>query len=171
MMKVTLLRVPTEEDWLRCKQLALVTVGKNAITPPTQEWKKKLLTCEHSPIRTLMFTISMEVPYWVSVHYVRHKYGVEHFVRSQRTDRTGEDRNEKRQDETVTHIMDVNAQELIFMARRRLCGMASRETREVMQEIVRQVVEACPEFEGVLVRNCKYMGRCPEMNNDGCSLK
>ena len=115
-----------------------------------------------------MFTIEMEIPYWVSVHYVRHKYGVEHFVRSQRTDRTGEDRSSKRQDETVTHIMDVNAQELIFMARRRLCGMASPETRQVMEEITRQVVDVCPEFKDVLVRNCKYLGRCPEMNNEGC---
>lgn len=165
--KITLARIPTKEDWLRCRQLALATVGKNAILPPPLEWKKKMLTCEHSPIRTLMFTVVMEVPYWVSVHYVRHKYGVEHFVRSQRTDRTGEDRNEKRQDEMVTHIMDINAQELIFMARRRLCNLASPETREVMEEIVRQVVEACPEFEGVLVKNCVYRGRCPEMRGCG----
>jgi len=167
-VKVTLLRYPSDEDWMRAKRLALVTVGKEAIKPPTEEWKKKILIAEHSPIRTLMFTIEMEIPYWVSVHYVRHKYGVEHFVRSQRTDRTGEDRSSKRQDETVTHIMDVNAQELIFMARRRLCGMASPETRQVMEEITRQVVDVCPEFKDVLVRNCKYLGRCPEMNNEGC---
>ena len=153
---------------MRAKRLAFVTVGKEAVKPPTEEWKKKILIAEHSPIRTLMFTIAMEIPYWVSVHYVRHKYGVEHFVRSQRTDRTGEDRSSKRQDETVTHIMDVNAQELIFMARRRLCGMASPETRQVMEEITRQVVDVCPEFKDVLVRNCKYLGRCPEMNNEGC---
>lgn len=166
-MKVELLRCPNIIDWMRCKELALVTVGKKAGMLPDEEWKKQMLTCEHSPIRTLMFTIHMEIPYWVSVHYVRHKYGVEHYVRSQRTDRTGEDRNEKRQDEMVTHIMDINAQELIFMARRRLCNLASPETREVMQEIVRQVVEACPEFEGVLIKNCEYMGKCPEMRSCG----
>lgn len=166
-MRVELLRCPNEVDWLRCRQFALTTAGKNTDISPTLEWRKKMLICEHSPIRTLMFTIYMEIPYWVSVHYVRHKYGVEHFVRSQRTDRTGEDRNEKRQDEIVTHIMDINAQELIFMARRRLCSLASKETRHVMEEIVRQVIDACPEFESVLIKNCEYMGRCPEMRGCG----
>lgn len=166
-MRVELLRCPNLIDWMRCKELALVTVGKKAGMLPDKEWMKQMLTCEHSPIRTLMFTIKMQIPYWVSVHFVRHKYGVEHYVRSQRTDRTGEDRNEKRQDETVTHIMDINAQELIFMARRRLCGLASKETRYVMEKIVKAVTDFCPEFESVLVKNCEYMGRCPEMRGCG----
>lgn len=167
-MKVEILRFPTLADWRRCKMLALTTVGKDAITPPTDDWKYKILTAEHSPIRTLMFTIKMEIPYWVSVHYVRHKYGVEHFVKSQRTDRTGEDRNEKRQDEMVTHIMDINAQELMFMARRRLCNLASKETRKVMKEIVKQVTEACPEFAKVLEPMCERNGGvCYEMRSCG----
>lgn len=166
-MKIEILRVPTAIDWLRCKEFAFTTIGKETETLPTEEWKKQMLTCEYSPIRTLMFTIKMDIPYWVSVHYVRHKYGVEHFVRSQRTDRTGKDRNEKRQDEIVTHIMDINAQELIFMARRRLCGMASKETREVMEEIVKKVIGICPEFDGILIPNCEYLGRCPEMRSCG----
>lgn len=160
-------RAPMRMDWERCRQLALVTVGKSFDHSPNLKWQKQMLACEHSPIRTLMFTIYMEIPYWVSVHFVRHKFGVEHYVRSQRTDRTGEDRSSKRQDEIVMHVMDINAQELIFMARRRLCRLASPETRAVMEEIVRQVIDACPEFEGVLVKNCEYMGRCPEMRSCG----
>ena len=154
-MKVTLLRYPSDEDWMRAKRLAFVTVGKEAVKPPTEEWKKKILIAEHSPIRTLMFTIAMEIPYWVSVHYVRHKYGVEHYVKSQRTDRTGEDRTSKRQDETVTHIMDVNAQELIFMARRRLCGMASPETRELGFKMVEDELQKVPneKIRGIAAEN------------------
>jgi hypothetical protein len=166
-MKVKILRFPRMLDWMRCKDLALVTVGKQASLLPSEEWKKQMLTCEHSPIRTLMFTIEMRVPYWVSVHFARHKYGVEHYVRSQRPDITGESRDEKRQDETVVHVMDINAQELIFMARRRLCNLASKETRHVMNKIVKAVTEACPEFKGFLVKNCEYMGRCPEMRSCG----
>ena len=167
-MKVEILRYPTEEDWLRCKMLALNTVGKEAMTPPTDEWKYKILNAEHSPIRTLMFTIKMEIPYWVSVHYVRHKYGVEHYVKSQRTDRTGEDRNAKRQDEMVTHIMDINAQELMFMARRRLCNLASKETQEVMIEIAKQVSDVCPEFYTFLAPMCiRNLYVCYEMNGCG----
>lgn len=167
-MKIELLRYPTDEDWMRCKMLALNTVGKQAAAQPSLTWKKKILEAEHSPIRTLMFTIKMEIPYWVSVHYVRHKYGVEHFVRSQRTDRTGENRDEKRQDEMVTHIMDINAQELMFMARRRLCMMASVETRQVMHMIREQVLEVCPEFEDVLEPMCERNGGvCYEMQGCG----
>lgn len=38
---------------------------------------------EHSPIRTQLFWIEMlNIPTFVSVHLVRHKIGVEHFVQS-----------------------------------------------------------------------------------------
>lgn len=40
-MLVEILRFPTDTDWLRCKKLALGTVGKNTDIPPTDEWKKK----------------------------------------------------------------------------------------------------------------------------------
>ena len=55
--------------------------------PEIIELKKKYLTSEHSPIRYLRFIIRMEIPYCNSVHFVRHKLGVEHFVQSQRNDR------------------------------------------------------------------------------------
>ena len=66
--KVELLRYPQEEDWMRAKQLACNTVGKKAVNFPTEEWKYKLLKSEHSPARTLMFTIRLTLPYYVSVH-------------------------------------------------------------------------------------------------------
>ena len=164
-MEVRLLRYPTQEDWNRAKLLALGTEGKEAKTPATDEWKDKMLRCEHSPIRTLMFTIQLiDVPYWVSVHLVRHKYGVEHYVKSQRNDRQSDyDRNEAPQNAPVNHIIDVNAQELMFMARKRLCSKAAEETKQVMEMIVEAVVKVCPEFKPFLVPQCEYLGRCPEM--------
>lgn len=163
-IKVEMIKHPTDEDWLFCKQCALNTIGKSSTTLPTSEWKEKILKAEHSPIRTLWFAFKIEMPYWVSVHFVRHKYGVEHFVQSQRDDRANNDipRAEKPQGEMVTHIMYINAQELMFMARRRLCNQASFETQLVMKFIVKEVLKTNPEFSKVLVPMCVYQGNCPE---------
>ena len=168
-IKVEMIKHPTDEDWLFCKQCALNTIGKSSTKLPSSEWKEKILRAEHSPIRTLWFAFKMEIPYWVSVHFVRHHIGTEHFVQSQRDDRTDNNipRAEKPQGEFVTHIMYINAQELMFMARRRLCMQASAETRKVMKQIVDLVLETNPEFNNVLVPMCEYQGRCPEFNPCG----
>ena len=166
MTKIEILKYPTEEDWMLCKTCTLNTVGKSSTKMPTNEWKHKLLLSEHSPIRTLNFCIKMIVPYYVSVHFVRHFIGVSHFVQSQRNNRQNNyDRTKAPQDALVSHIMYVNAQELMFMARRRLCTQADPFTRKVMEEICKQVIKLCPEFEGCLVPNCVYRnGRCDEFN-------
>lgn len=162
--KVELLKYPTTTDWQWVKTCTLNTVGKKSTKAPTEKWKRQLLEAEHSPIRELWFGIRMTIPYWVSVHFVRHHIGINHYVQTQRTDRTGVDRNNLPQGEMVSHIMSINAQELIFMAHKRLCKQASEETRRVMQLICSQVAQACPELEGLLVPMCKYRnGKCTEM--------
>ena len=163
---VEILKYPTEEDWMLCKKCTLNTVGKDSTKLPTNEWKHKLLLSEHSPIRTLNFCIKMMIPYYVSVHFCRHFTGVTHFVQSQRNDRQDKyDRTKAPQDAMVSHIMYINAQELMFMARRRLCTQADPYTRSVMQEIVRQIIKVNPEFEGTLEPMCSYRnGRCTEFN-------
>lgn len=55
-MFVKVLEAPTEDDWLKVKQRALVTVGKDANTPPTKAWKHAILEARHSPIRRLWYT-------------------------------------------------------------------------------------------------------------------
>ena len=163
-MKVEIIKYPTREDLKWVKTCTLNTVGKTSTKAPTDLWIKRLVESEHSPIRELWFGIKMEIPYWVSVHFVRHHIGVNHYVQTQRTDRTGINRDELPQGEIVSHIMSVNAQELIFMAHKRLCLQASEETREVMKEIVKQVVEVAPYMKDVLVPLCVYRnGKCTEM--------
>lgn len=166
-MNVEMIKHPTEEDWMFCKECTLNTVGKKALNRPDNEWKKRLIESEHSPIRTLWFAFRLEIPYWVSVHYVRHKFGVEHFVSSQRDDRHPESkvsRADKPQGEMVSHIIYVNAQEFINMAHKRLCNQASPETREVMKKMVELAIESNPEFKDVLVPLCSYRnGKCIEM--------
>lgn len=85
-------------------------------------------------------------------------------MQTQRNDRQDNyDRTQAPQNAIVSHIMSVNAQELVFMAHKRLCKQADHFTREVMKEIVRQVVEICPEFKEVLVPLCEYRnGKCSE---------
>ena len=165
-MKIEIIKNPTEQDWLLCKTCTLNTIGKKLKSNTKNvdfDYKVKLLESEHSPIRTLYFLIKMEIPYWVSVHFTRHKIGVDHFVQTQRSDRTGINRNDSPQGELVSHMMYINAQALVTMAHKRLCKQASKETREVMQEIVKQVLKTNPEFKSVLVPNCVYRnGKCTE---------
>ena len=171
--KVEILKHPTEEDWMWCKTCTLNTVGKVSAKLPTDEWKNKLIQAEHSPLRELWFGIKMTIPSYVSVHFVRHHIGVNHYVQSQRNDRqTNYDRTKAPQDAMVSHIMSVNAQELVFMAHKRLCGQADAFTRRVMQEIVKQVIENNPEFKEVLVPLCGYRnGKCTEFHCCGFNKK
>lgn len=163
-MKIEVLKYPTENDLFWVKQCTLNTVGKSTTKAPTEEWIKRLVEAEHSPMRELWFGIKMEIPYWVSVHFVRHHIGVNHYIQTQRSDRTGVNRSEKPQGEIVSHIMSVNAQELVFMAHKRLCKQASEETQAVMREIVKKVVEVAPYMKSVLVPLCAYRnGKCTEM--------
>ena len=169
--KVELLKVPTAEDWMWVKTCTLNTVNRVSDKQPTSEWIEKLLKAEHSPIREIWFGIKMEIPYWVSVHFVRHHIGVNHYVQTQRNDRQDMyDRNEAPQNTLVSHIMSINAQELIFMAHKRLCNQASVETRQVMREICKQVTEVCPEFKHLLVPLCIYRnGLCEEFKPCGAA--
>ena len=168
-----MLKHPSDEDWAFVKTCALNTMGKRAATLPTDEWKKKILRAEHSPIRTLWFAFEMHIPSWVSVHYCRHNVGCLHFVQSQRNDRQSNyDRNKAPQDELVSHVMSINAQQLVYMAHKRLCNQASPETRAVMQQIVDEVIKTNPEFKDYLVPLCEYRGGlCTEFHPCGYNKK
>lgn len=167
---VEILQHPTEDDWQTVKLLALNTMGKSYMKDKemSQELKAKYLRSEHSPIRALQFIIKMEIPYYVSTHLVRHKYGVEHFIQSQRNDRQDKyDRDQAPQGALVSHIMLVNAQALMAMSRKRLCGKADITTQKVWRTVVKKVLETNPEFKEVLVPNCEYLHSCPEFQSCG----
>ena len=135
---------------------------------PSVRWKKRILLAEHSPIRKLTFAWKwLNLPYWVSVHFVRHKFGIEHFVSTQRTDRTGEDRTEKTQDAPVIHECFANAQAVMFISRRRLCNQASPETRAAWRLVVDEIAKHEPEVAACCVPECVYRGFCPEFKPCG----
>ena len=130
---------------------------------PSSAWKKRILLSEHSPIRKLFVSWKWSnLPYWVSVHFVRHKFGIEHFVSTQRTDRTGTDRTSQRQDSPVEHECMANAAEIMFISRRRLCMQASPETRAAWKMVVDEIAKKEPELASCCVPECVYRGFCPE---------
>lgn len=157
-----------EDNWQSVKDSTLNTIGKTHGSYPTSEWKRKLIMAEHSPIRRIKFYWRwVDIPYWVSTHFVRHKFGIDHFISTQRSDRTNIDRNEKPQGAFVKHASEANAQALINISRKRLCNCASPETRQAWQEVKDEVAKVEPELASCMVRECVYRGFCPEMFSCG----
>lgn len=165
-VKITVERLTS---WELAAECARVTIWKNALgKEPSDNFKRMLVKSEHSPLRTLLYKVRMEnIPSFVSVHFVRHKCGVEHFVSSNRPDRNGGNENIGRWS-PVNHVMVVNAQELLFMARRRLCSQASRETRWTMKLIIRELKKIDPILANFMMPMCAYRGGfCPEPKGCG----
>jgi len=87
---------------------------------------------------------------------------IEHFVGTQRSDRTGIDRDKLPQDEATNHSMDINASEIIFISRKRLCNQSSSDTRHIWSVIIHELKKIDPELASVCVPECIYRGFCPE---------
>lgn len=155
--------------WPKVKQAARTTIGREGEGKyPSDSWKKTILLAEHSPIRKIKFSWKWaNLKSWVSVHFVRHWLGILHWVTTQRTDRTGVNRDESRQDALVSHECEANAQALINISRRRLCAQASPETRSAWKEVKTKVAEVDPVLASVMVPECIYRGFCPEFESCG----
>lgn len=169
MSSVHLLEWPQERDWWEVKRRALVTVGLDPISTPSTGWRRKILEARHSPIRYLRFSFLLEdIPYWLSVHLSRHAHA-QPYIKSQRNDRQDAyDRNSAPQSAPVSMIWDMNAEELMAIANKRLCTKAAPETRAVVLKMCKAVLEKCPEFSGLLVPMCGYHGgQCHEMEPCG----
>lgn len=157
-------------SWRGVANAANTTIDREDGTKePTSWWKRRMLMCEHSPIRKFKFSWRWyNLKYWVSVHLVRHWLGIEHFVRTQRTDRTGIDRNELRQDSLVEHECDANLQAIINISRRRLCHQTSPETRQAWQSFIDSFKDIEPELHQACVPECIYRnGFCPDFTTCG----
>jgi len=158
-----------ENNWNRIKNACRTTVNKNHTDKePTESFKMKLLISEHSPIRLLKISWLWEnIKSWIATHYSRHHVGIEKFISTQRSDRTGINRDELPQGSLVNFEAEANAQSLIDMARRRLCFQSSKETRKYMEELKWELWEEEPELADVLVPNCIYRCGCPEFQDCG----
>lgn len=150
-------------DWKLVADCARVTVWKDGVTKdPSDKFKHDICRSEHSPLRALMFRVDLRnIPSFVSVHLVRHFTGVTHFVSSNRPDRNGGNTEITRLS-PVNHTMIINAAEIIFISRRRLCGLASPETRDIWSMVISALQQIDPILAQYCVPNCVYLGRCPE---------
>ena len=165
-MKVEILNYT--DNWQSVKNAAMNTIGVDEGQYPSPKWKRELLIAEHSPIRLVELTVRItDVPYWVVMHFVRHKVGIEHFVSTQRSDRTGVQRDDLPQGALVDYTFRMNAQAMIAISRKRLCHQASKETREAWKMVLQAVREVEPELFSVCVPECVYRGFCPEMRSCG----
>lgn len=172
-MKVNAVKLT--DDWL-VRKCCGVTINEVSIVHLADMYK-----CEHSPIRTQMFLVDMtDIPTFVSVHFVRHKVGVEHFVLSKRDDRKLSFIKPATSTApwyykvagylglvtrwtAVNHVMFLNAQSLIHIARKRLCNKAHKEVVKTMVEVKDSIGTVDPFLFKYLVPECRYRNKCNEI--------
>lgn len=169
-MNVTILDV--RGNWRQVADAARTTIKMDLGTKePSDKWKKSITRAEHSPIRLIEFLIKVEgVKSWITVHNVRHRIGIEHFVSTQRDDRTGKNRDEAPQGTLVDYEFCVNLNELMTICRKRFCGQAHKETCQFWHEVVDELLRNDKSREIILpvinlmVPECVARnGACPEM--------
>ena len=156
-------------DWMKIKSACMTTISKEAGKEPTQEWKRKLLLCEHSPIRrgTISWKFD-EIPYCISTHFVRHHEGVEKWVGTERADRTEiKDRSQRSQMDMVPMEMEANIQAIINISRKRLCTSADPLTIKYWKAVLEAIKEYDEDIYWACVPECVRCGGCPEYNSCG----
>lgn len=169
-------------SWEDVVDAARFTINKDALGhEPSDEFKDSIMMAEHSPIRELMYVVEMyDVPCWVSQHIARHDAFAGHtvrdgasdtnFVGTSRTDRTGVNRNKLPQDAPVRHRIFLNAQDFINISQKRLCRIASKETRELWMEVIKELSKIDIQVANKCVPTCIYRGWCTENVCCGYSL-
>lgn len=171
---MTTITVRALTDVHECATVARFTQGMESDSLSLDTWRK-WLRAEHSMIRVFTLAIEMRgIPYYASVHLVRHKIGVEHFVRSQRpTARKPVDYDRRRapQGALVDHTMVLNPQALINISRKRLCNEADPVTQSIWRQ-VRDTIAAhdnlfVAAIAEVMMPNCLYRGQCYEIEPCG----
>lgn len=150
-------------NWLAIKSACMTTISKQANKEPDDEWKKKLLVCQHSPIRRGIVSWKWEeIPYAISTHFARHHEGCEKFISTSRTDRTNVDRNERSQMDYVSMEMDSNIQALLNVSERRLCTCADPITRKYWQAVLEEIKKYDETIFWACVPQCVRCGACIE---------
>lgn len=181
--------VTQDTTWKRALNAARRTIGKEPLDKePGPAWEAKVLLAEHSPIKLVEYCIQFsKLRQWVGVHLLRHQYMIPmiHSQRSDRRDLTQEypelnkildtlesdiknspdfnPRDYLPQGELNDQDFYVNAQTLINISRKRLCGCSSHETREAWKAVKDAIAEIDPVMASKMVPNCIYRGFCPEL--------
>lgn len=168
-MKTEILKI--KGDWQEVVNDCRATVGKPEIgNEPSSEFKRRILIAEHSPIRDIVIKWRWpSIKSWVATHWSRHKW--ECFIQTQRTDRTGVNRDELPQSALVSFTGEANVQHLIDTMRKRLCYQAAPETRKYADDLKRAISKVEPEIGFVLVPQCVSKCGCSEMKPCGYYIR
>ena len=151
------------------KRAMLRTIHKKPVTPElSDDTFSRLLMAGHSPIRQFRVWIDLdELEERACSHLVRHR-GADHYVGSFRADwlkALGID-PKNYQDAEGNWLrgmgMAVGADELMHIARQRLCSCAWTSTRAAMEVIVQDMRRVDPVMAKYLLRPCVWFGLCPE---------
>lgn len=157
-------------SWKEVLNAARFTQRKEPLDKePSVEFKKKIIKAEHSPLRCLVFNIDFyDIPYYVSVHYVRHVHA-QPFVSTSRPDIDGHQppREYQKKTDLVNMRLFINAQEIINISKVRLCTRAEGETRKIWFEVINQLRKIEPELANACRPQCFYRGFCPEFESCG----
>ena len=87
---------------------------------------------------------------------------VEHYFSTQRSDRTGIDRSERKQTDAVLYEMVANAQAIITISRKRLCNCADKDTIKAWKMALEELKKINPVLVKACVPDCVYRGWCYE---------
>ena len=156
-------------NWLSIKSACMTTISKQAgDKEPSQEWKRKLLICKHSPIRRGVISWKWEeIPYCISTHFVRHHEGCEKFVGTEREDRTKvKNRSERTQMDCIPMEMDANIQALMNISERRLCNCADPLTIKYWKAVLKAIKEYDEDIYWACVPSGIAHGGCTEPFSD-----
>ena len=147
---------------IKCEKLTSLELLQEAASSTTGKPSgmslKRAYESGHSIIRTQLFWIEMEIPSFLSVHLVRHKCGVEHFVRSLREDRGGPPPETVTRETPVRHSMLINAEALIGIAHKRLCTKAHRKARFLLTMLRQRLIHVDADLAANMVPLCVYRG-------------
>lgn len=170
MKKVTI--TDFDIDWKKIKSACMTTISKQAgDKEPSKEWKRKLLVCQHSPIRRGSISWKWEeIPYAISTHFARHHIGCEKFIGTSRADRTEiKDRSQRTQMDCVPMEMDANIQSVLNISEKRLCKCADPLTTEYWESVLEAIKEYDEDIYWACVPSGIAHGGCTEPFSD-CTL-
>lgn len=155
-------------NWLNIKSACMTTISKQAGKEPDSQWKRKLLVCQHSPIRRGIVSWKWEaIPYAISTHFARHHEGCEKFIGTSRADRTDvKDRSQRTQMDCVPMEMDANIQSLMNISEKRLCKCADPLTTEYWEGFLEAVKEYDEDIYWACVPSGIAHGGCTEPFSD-----
>lgn len=174
-MKVTCIYWPEQRERMLFKRAIWVTMGKTDEPKelPFPQLIRDTLNARHSPIRVLNFAFLIEdIPSNIATHLARHVHAVP-FVSSLRNDRQDRmDGDNAPRNTPVDMILYCNAEELMTIANKRLCNLASEKTRLAVKMMCVEAQDKMPELEGLLVPMCVWCGGvCHEIKSCGRCVK